>query len=42
MSENKTALDSYNSDFAPRQNTGKPDPRDVIKWDEQVYGLYEW
>ena len=25
MSENKTALDSYNSDFAPRQNTGKPE-----------------
>ena len=42
MSENKTALDSYNSDFSPRQNTGKPDPRDVIKWNEEVYGPYEW
>ena len=42
MAENKTVLDSYNSGFAPRQNTGKPDPRDVIKWNEDVYGTYEW
>lgn len=25
-----------------RQNVGKPEPRSVIKWNEQAYGKYEW
>jgi hypothetical protein len=42
MSDRTAELDSYNADFAPRQNTGKPDPRSVIKWSEAAYGAYEW
>jgi len=40
MSDHTAELDNYNSGFAPRQNTGKPDPRSVIKWSEQAYGSY--
>ncbi|MGB3298674.1 MAG: protelomerase family protein [Phormidesmis sp.] len=42
MTENKTALDSYNAGYSARQNVGKPDPKSVIKWSEQAYGAYEW
>ena len=42
MSEREAELNSYNSGFAPRQNTGKPDPREVIKWSEGAYGAYAW
>ncbi|PZO09769.1 MAG: hypothetical protein DCF25_21295 [Leptolyngbya foveolarum] len=42
MSDRTAELNSYNSGFAPRQNTGKPDPRSVIKWSEAAYGAYEW
>ena len=42
MSDLRAELDNYNAGFAPRQNTGKPDPRSVIKWSETVYGQYDW
>lgn len=42
MSDRLDELDSYNSGFSPRQNTGKPEPRSVIKWSEAAYGDYEW
>ena len=44
MQANKAELDAYDRamGFAPRQNTGKPDPRSVIKWSEQAYGEYQW
>ena len=42
MGDRTAELNSYNSGFAPRQNTGKPDPRSVIKWSEAAYGAYEW
>ena len=44
MQANKAELDAYDRamGFAPRQNTGKPDPREAIKWSEQAYGEYEW
>jgi len=42
MTENKAALDSYNSGYGSRQNVGKPDPKAVIKWSEQAYGIYDW
>ena len=41
MEENKAALDSYNAGYGMRQNTGKPEPKLVIKWSE-AYGKYEW
>ena len=44
MQANETDLDAYDRamGFAPRQNTGKPDPRSVIKWSESAYGAYDW
>ena len=44
MLEQSAALDAYDRamGFAPRQNTGKPDPREAIKWSEQAYGAYDW
>ena len=39
---NQTELDSYNAGYGARQNTGKPDPRSVIKWSEAAYGAYDW
>jgi len=44
MQANKAELDAYDRamGFAPRQNTGKPDPREAIKWSEVAYGAYEW
>jgi len=42
MTENKAALDSYNSGYGSRQNVGKPDAQSVIKWSEQAYEEYEW
>jgi hypothetical protein len=42
MDSNQAELDSYNASYPARQNTDKPDPRSVIKWDESVYGAYEW
>ena len=41
MEENKAALDAYNMSYGTRQNTGKPKPREAIKWSE-VYGDYTW
>ena len=41
MSDRQAELDNYNAGFAPRQNTGKPDPRSVVKWSEQTYGEHE-
>ncbi|MFK8185439.1 MAG: protelomerase family protein [Phormidesmis sp.] len=40
--EHRAELDSYNAGFHSRQNTGKPAPRSVIKWNEAAYGEYEW
>ena len=42
--EQAAELDAYDRamGFAPRQNTGKPDPRSVIKWSEAAYGAYDW
>jgi len=42
ISENEAELEQYNAGFSPRQNTGKPEPRTVIKWSESAYGAYEW
>ena len=42
MTEHKATLDGYNAGYGARQNTGKPEPRSVIKWSEQAYGEYEW
>ena len=44
MLEQVAELDAYDRamGFAPRQNTGKPDPREVIKWSEAAYGAYDW
>ena len=42
MSENRSALDDYNAGYSAHQNRGKPEPREVIKWSEQAYGVYEW
>ena len=39
---NQAELDSYNASYGARQNTGKPEPRDVIKWSETAYGFYDW
>jgi hypothetical protein len=42
MQAHQAELDTYNAGYSPRQNTGKPDPRSVIKWSEAAYGAYEW
>ena len=42
MQEHKSELDAYNEGYSGRQNTGKPDPREVIKWSEAAYGSYNW
>ena len=44
MDEHKAELDSYTNaqGHGFKQNTGKPDPRSVIKWNEQAYGAYDW
>ncbi|MGD1866117.1 MAG: protelomerase family protein [Phormidesmis sp.] len=42
MSKHSAELDAYNAGYGGRQNTGKPDPREVIKWSEKAYGEYEW
>ena len=42
MTENKAALNSYNSGYSARQNVGKPDPKSVIRWSEAAYGAYDW
>jgi hypothetical protein len=42
MDEHQAELHSYNAGYSPRQNTGKPAPRSVIKWGEAAYGAYEW
>lgn len=42
MTEHKAELDSYNAGYGSRQNTEKPEPREVIKWNEAAYGAYEW
>lgn len=42
MVEHKAEIDNYNAGYSSRQNTGKPDPRSVIKWSESAYGAYEW
>ena len=44
MIEHDAELDAYGKamGFAPRQNTGKPDQRSVIKWSEAAYGAYDW
>ena len=42
MAAHENELDAYNADYGARQNTGKPDPRKVIKWSEAAYGEYEW
>ena len=42
MSEHKAGLDNHNAGYPARQNTGKPEPREVIKWSEAAYGEYEW
>ena len=44
MLEQAAELDAYDRamGFAPRQNTGKPDPREAIKWSEAAYGAYDW
>jgi hypothetical protein len=41
MAENKAELDAYNAGYGARQNTGKPAPREAIKWSE-AYGEYDW
>lgn len=42
MNEREAELSRYNAGYGGRQNTGKPDPRSVIKWSETAYGEYEW
>jgi len=44
MAEQDSELQSYADamGFGARQNTGKPDPRSVIKWSESAYGKYDW
>ena len=42
ITEHKSELDAYNAGFGARQNAGKPDPREVIKWSEPAYGKYKW
>ena len=39
---NQAELASYNAGYGARQNTGKPEPRSVIKWSEAAYGAYDW
>lgn len=42
MSEHSAEIEAYNAGYGSRQNTGKPEPREVIKWSEQAYGKYDW
>ncbi len=42
IDEHRAELDSYNAGYGARQNTGKPEPRSVIKWSEAAYGTYDW
>ena len=44
MIENSDDLSVYADQLGhgSRQNVGKPEPREVIKWSEQAYGEYEW
>ncbi|MEL6879055.1 MAG: protelomerase family protein [Cyanobacteria bacterium J06607_10] len=42
MAEHSTELEDYNAGYGARQNTGKPEPRAVIKWSEVAYGAYNW
>lgn len=42
MQVHESELCAYNAGYSTRQNTGKPEPREVIKWSEQVYGEYDW
>ena len=41
MAEHRAELDGYNAGYGARQNTGKPEPREAIKW-SKVYGEYQW
>ena len=40
--EHQGELEDYNAGYGGRQNVGKPEPREVVKWSEQAYGEYEW
>lgn len=44
MAEHDSELSAYADvlGHGSRQNVGKPDPREVIKWNEQAYGEYQW
>ena len=42
MDGHKAELSAYNADYSTRHNTGKLKPRNVIKWNEQAYGAYDW
>ena len=42
MEGSKAELDVYNAGYGARQNTGKPKPREAIKWSEAAYGEYKW
>lgn len=42
MEGNAELIAHHNAGLSERQNTGKPKPRDVIKWSEAAYGSYEW
>ena len=41
MEEHEAELESYNAGYPARQNTGKPEPREAIKWSGS-YGDYTW
>ena len=44
MLEHDSELSAYADELGhgSRQNVGKPEPREVIKWSEAAYGTYEW
>ncbi|MEL7520189.1 MAG: protelomerase family protein [Cyanobacteria bacterium J06634_6] len=44
MEDNSDELQFYADQLChgARQNTGKPEPRSVIKWSEEAYGGYDW
>jgi hypothetical protein len=42
MQAHQAELGNYNAGYSARQNTSKPNPRSVIKWNEAAYGAYDW
>ena len=44
MAEHNSELSAYSDALGhgSRQSVGKPEPREVVKWNQKAYGEYQW